>query len=118
MLKQKYGQNYKIATAYIERVTNVRSIKSEDGATLQKFSILLTSCKNTLKDLGYLSKIENPNSLRKIVNRLPFGLRRKWRDTADSITERDREITIEDMATFVERRARGSFPPNLWQSVQ
>ena len=33
LLKQKYGQNYKNATASIERVTNGPSIKSEDGAT-------------------------------------------------------------------------------------
>ena len=44
-------------------------------------------------------KIENPDSLRKIVNPLPFCLRRRWRDVADNITEKEeREITIEDVA--------------------
>lgn len=112
LLKQRYGQNYKIATAYMNRVTNGRSIKSEDGDALQKFSILLTSCKNTLKDIGYLSKIENPESLRKIVNRLPFALRRQWRDVADNITEKDgREIAIDDIANFVVKAARSASHP-------
>ena len=112
LLKQKYGQNYKIATAYVDRVTNGPSIKSEDGEALQKFSIFLTSCKNALKDIGYLSKIGNPDSLRKIVNRLPFGLRRRWRDVADNITEKDEmEITIEDIAAFVAKTARAAAHP-------
>jgi hypothetical protein len=112
LLKQKYGQDYKIATAYMDRITNGPPIKSEEGDTLQKFSILLTSCKNTLKDIGYLSKIENPESLRKIINQLPFALRRKWRDVADRITEQDeREITIDDIATFVAKAARAASHP-------
>ena len=95
----------------MDRVTNGPSIKSEDGDASQKLSILLTSCKNTLKDIGYLSKIENPESLRKIINRLPFAMRRKWRDVADNISEKkDREITI-DITNFVAKAARAASHP-------
>ena len=107
LLTKRYGQPYRIASACFERVTNGPAIKSEDGAALQKFSVLLTSCKNTLTDIGYLSKIENPDSLKKIVSRLPFNLRQKWRDVADAITERqEREVTVSDVASFVEEKAR------------
>ena len=88
LLTKRYGQPYRIASACVERVINGPAIKSEDGAALQSFSVLLTSCKNTLTDIGYLSKIENSDSLKKIVSRLPFNLRQKWRDVADTITER------------------------------
>jgi hypothetical protein len=45
-----------------------------------------------------LNKIENPNSLQKIIEKLPFGLWFKWRDVADEIMEvKQREITIEDI---------------------
>ena len=112
LLKAKYGRNYQIATAYVERVTNYPSIKSEDGESLQRFSIMLTTCKNALKQIGYLSKIENPDSLQKIMEKLPFGLRQKWCDVADDITEvKQREITIEDIALFVEKRARACNHP-------
>ncbi|XP_078361599.1 uncharacterized protein LOC144645962 [Oculina patagonica] len=87
LLAKRYGQPYKIASAYVDRVTNGPVIKAEDETALQSFSVLLTSCKNTLNDIGYLSKIENPDSLRKVVARLPFNLRQKWRDVADDITE-------------------------------
>ena len=72
LLKERYGQGYKIASAYVTRVTNGPPIKNEDGHALHKFSVLLTSCKNTLKEIGCLNKIENPDSLQRVVERLPF----------------------------------------------
>ena len=95
---KRYGQPYRIALACVERVTNGPAIKSEAGAALQLFSVLLTSCKNTWTDIDYLSKTENPASLKKIVSRLSFNRCQKWRDVADTITERqEREVTVTDV---------------------
>ena len=44
LMKEKHGQNYKITTAYVDRLTNGPPIRSEDGNALQKFSVQLTSC--------------------------------------------------------------------------
>ena len=107
LLAKQYGQPYKIASAYVERLTNGPAIKVEDGTALQSFSALLTTCKNTLNEIGYLNKIENPDSLKKVVARLPFSLRQKWREVADEKTEaKAREVTIADIADFVEKKAR------------
>jgi len=64
ILKKRYGESYRIATAYVDRVAKGPVLKAEDSKGLQKLSTLLTSCKNTLKSIGYGSKIENPDSLR------------------------------------------------------
>ena len=46
------------------------------------------------------------------MEKLPFGLRQKGRDVADDIMKvRQREITIEDIAGFVEKWARASSHP-------
>ena len=112
LLKQRYGQSYKIATAYVDKVTKGPAIKSEDRKGLQNFATLLTSCRNTLKSIGYSSKIENPGSLRGVINRLPYDLRKKWRNTADQISEdQDREIKFEDIVVFVEKQARAASHP-------
>ena len=105
LMKVKYGQNYKIAAAYVDRLTNGQPIRSEDGNALQKFSIQLTSCKNALKDIGYLNKLENPDALRKVIERLPYGIRQKCREVVDDIIQRqNRNVAVEDIATFVEKR--------------
>jgi len=67
-----------------------------------------------LKSTGYSSKIENPDSLRSVINRLPYDLRKKWRNTADQISEeQDREIKFEDIVVFVEKQARAASHPVL-----
>ena len=71
LLKQRYGQGYRIATAYVDRLTRGPPIKAEDNAALRRFLILLTGCKNALKEIGYLNKAENPDTLKMIVNRVP-----------------------------------------------
>ena len=47
LLKERYGQGFKITTALVDRVINGPPVKHEDSNALQKFSVLLTSCKNT-----------------------------------------------------------------------
>ena len=79
---------------------------------MQNFATLLTSCRRTLKSIGYSSKIENPDSLRGVINRLPYDLRKKWRNTADQISEdQGREIKFEDIVVFVEEEARAASHP-------
>ena len=74
--------------------------------------MLLTSCRNTLKGTEYLSKIDNPDSLRVIVNRQPYDARKRWRFTAANISEKeDRQVALDDIANFVEREARAATHP-------
>jgi len=62
-----------------------------------------------LTKIGYLNKLENPDTLRAIVLRLPFGLRQKWHDIAGNITEtQNREITIADLSNFVIANVRAA----------
>lgn len=56
LLKSRYGQPYKIASAYVGKVVNGPQIKSKDGEALQTFSVLLISCRNTIKELNILAR--------------------------------------------------------------
>ncbi|XP_068720426.1 uncharacterized protein [Montipora capricornis] len=109
LLRKRYGQSYRIANAFVEKLAKGPAIKAEDGDALRRFSTLLSSCRNTLKEIGYLNKVENPDTFKAIVGRLPYGLRQRWRDVADDITEnQEREITVEDLNRFVAAKARAA----------
>jgi len=108
-LKNRYEQSYRIATAYVDKLAKGPTIKEEDGDALGRFSTLLTSCKNTLKEISYLNKVENPDTLKAIVSRLPYGLRQRWQGVADNVTENQgREVTIEDLSDLVAAKARAA----------
>ena len=107
LLSERFGQPYKIACALVDKIANGPTIKADDGAGLQKLSVQLTSCSNTLTEIGYVSKLQNPDTLRKIVDRLPVGLKLKWRELVDVIIQKeDREFTVKDLTDFVVTRAR------------
>ena len=112
LLKERYGQNYRIRAAHVQKLINGPSIKPEDGAALQQFSIQLTSCQNTLREFRYLNKLDNPDNLKKIVDRLPYALRLKWRNTVDRIIENEgRDVTVQDINKFVTTKARAVTHP-------
>ncbi|XP_028407167.1 uncharacterized protein LOC114529553 [Dendronephthya gigantea] len=112
LLKERYGQSFRIAAAHIGKLTEGPPIKAEDGNGLLQFSIQLTSCTNTLKEIGSLTKLDHPENLRKIINRLPFGMRLKWRDVVDGIVAKQgRDVTINDVTEFVTVKARAATHP-------
>ena len=60
-----------------------------------------------MNEIGYLNHLENPESLRKIVDRLPYPLRLKWRDVVDTIAHKDgRDPNLHDITNFVEAKSR------------
>ena len=112
LLKERYGQNYRIAAAHVQRLIDGPPIKNEDATALQRFSVQLTSCTNTLEKIGYLGKLDNPDNLKKLIERLPYTMRAKWRETVDRIIEREaRDVTIKDINEFITARARATTYP-------
>ena len=112
LLKERYGRSYKIAAAHVKRLIEGPPIKPEDGTALEQFSIQLSSCVSTLKEIGYVNKLDNPDNLKKIIDRLPFGIRLKWRDAVDHIIEREnRDVTVKDIMDFVAAKARAATHP-------
>ena len=65
-----------------------------------------------MKEIGYVNKLDNPDNLKKIIDRLPFGIRLKWRDTVDRIIEKEnRDVTVKDIMDFVAAKARAATHP-------
>ena len=112
LLKERYRQNYKIAAAHVKRLLDGLLIKADDGSALQQFSIQLTSCVNTLREIGYISKLDSQDNLKKIIDGLPYSLRVKWRDTVDKVVETEaRDVTVVNIMKFVIARARAASHP-------
>ena len=112
LLKERYGQSYKIAATHVKWLVDGPAIRADDASALQEFSIQLTSCVNTLKEIGYKSKLDSHDNLKKFIDRLPYSLRVKWHDTVDRIAETDgQDVTVTDIIKFVTARARAATHP-------
>lgn len=73
-MKKKFGDNYRIVTAYETKALNWPEVRAEDSISLDRFSIFLLRCKNTMECSKYLTKLEQPDIIQKLVMKLTFNL--------------------------------------------
>lgn len=61
--------------------------------------------RNEIEDirLRFQCKIENAESLRKIIRIMPYDSRKRWRSKADTISENEDYIKLDDKVQFVQK---------------
>lgn len=72
LLKEHFGNSYKIAVAYINKVLDYAPVKPEDAEALNTFSLFLTACYNTMTEVSCMEELDNVANLKAIVARLPL----------------------------------------------
>ena len=107
LMKKKFGDDYCIVTAYETKALNWPDVRAEDSISLDRFSIFLMRCRNAMECSKYLTKLEQPDTIQKLVIKLPFNLRKTWRRSVDHIMETERRsVTFSDLTEFVDNEAR------------
>jgi len=92
LMTKKFGDNYRVVAAYEKRALNWPEVKVEDSAALNKFSIFLMRCKNAMEGSEYPTKLEQPDTIKKLIMKLPFSQRKTWRCLADHITKNREKV--------------------------
>ena len=92
-------------------------MRPHDSKALLAFSDKLRDCTNGLESIGYLEEINSADNLRRIVNRLPFHLKTKWFEVADSIQQSGQRPKIHHIAQFVTIKARVANNPLFGASL-
>lgn len=112
LLTYHYGNEQRIAAAYVDKAVKWPQIKAEDAKSLHSFSIFLTGCSNVIKDLAYLEEMNSPSNLRTVVHKLPFRLRERWRVAAFDIQEKkERRANFADLVEYINRQAKIASDP-------
>lgn len=112
LLKQRFGNSYIIAEAWIRKVTQGPSMRPNDKDGLQDFSDDLQNCQETLHATGHLHEINCQSTLVKIITRLPAYLQNRWKKEAMRIRRRHgRSPNIGDIAQFVQDSAEEANDP-------
>lgn len=112
LLQYHYGNEIKIATAYLNRAVNWPQVKADDAKALHSYSLFLTGCNNAMKDINHLEELDNPTNLRLIVSKLPHRMREMWRVSAFDIQETSgRRARFADLVRFLNRQAKIASDP-------
>ena len=119
ILRKRYGQPSTIAAAFMERINDESQMEYEDGEELDKFALILISCKNALGNACHF--MSDPRTLRNITEKLPSSLLSRWRRRVDDLEEsHGRSAVFEDLVDFVMKEARvatnASFGQHMYDS--
>lgn len=104
LLQNHFGNQYRIAAAYMEKVLSWQAIKAEDGKALQAYALFLRGCCNVMEELQGMQELDMPVNMRAIMLKLPFKIREQWRTTAHGIMETtNHRAHFMDLVAFIER---------------
>lgn len=107
LLKEHYGNEQKVASAYMERALSWPQIKAEDVKALLDYSLFLRSCCNAMEDVQYLRDLDTPSNMLDIIKKLPYRMRERWRSHACDLQEKsDRRARFTDITAFVEKQVK------------
>ena len=104
--KEKYGKAHIIARSFIDSLTKGEPIRVNDAKGLVHLSEGMQKCELTLFKLGYMSDLHSTETIRAIIKRLPFDLRKKWVERAATIIESNQEPNFSHLRIFIHSRAR------------
>ena len=106
LLEQHYGNEYMIANKYLEKLEKWKNIKSEDSVGLHELSLFLTRCASMMQNMTSLNQLNSLKEIRDIVKKLPYDMRKKFRDYAGQILESGKTVDFDILVKFVQKQSR------------
>ena len=102
LLDREYGDPFKTACAYIERLRDWPMLKYNDAGALKGLYRFLLRCQ-TYQKKGYLEVLNSPLTIRNIQLKLPVNQQDKWAQLVGKIRrKKKREATLCDFVSFIE----------------
>ncbi|KAL2082024.1 hypothetical protein ACEWY4_021842 [Coilia grayii] len=112
LLRKHYGDELRIASAYIDKALKWPQVKSDDGKALSAYAMFLIGCRNSVQDLEFLEEMDNPTNLRTVISKLPYKMKERWRAEAFELQERrGRRARFADLVNFIDRQAKIATDP-------
>ncbi|KAK0148069.1 hypothetical protein N1851_012226 [Merluccius polli] len=107
LLEEHFGNEQRIASAYLDKALSWPVVKAEDAKSLQAYGLFLRGCCNVMDDIQYMSELNMPANMLTVIKKLPYKLRDRWRSAACGIQETShRRATFPDIVSFIERQVK------------
>ncbi len=105
LLHKTYGDPYKVATAYVEKVLKWSEIKRNDAKGLAQLSMFLIECNVAMRTLSYMDVLDHIPNIQAIILKLPDYLQNKWVEYARNIRHKSGKVKFGDVVKFVDDAA-------------
>ena len=105
LLNKHYGNEYKIAQQYLNKLHNWPQIRGEDPEGLKKFATFLISCANLMNKMSSLNQLNSVRDIKDILMKLPWNLRTQFRKITHDVMKKNGSIKFQLLVDFVSEQA-------------
>lgn len=101
LLHDNFGSPLLICQKYLDKLEDWSVIKSEDAKSLEEFSIFLASIYNMMNDCHYFDQLNSWKEIHNVVSKLPWDLRKQFRNEVASQQKRGNKINLGTLVDFL-----------------
>jgi predicted Zn-dependent protease len=106
LLRKHFGDSFKIANAYVTKLSSWTPIKPNEGEKFQEFAIVLEQARTAMTGMDYIGDSNTAHFTRQLWEKLPRYLHTKWCERANAIrVAQGRMAGFEDFVQFVTKQA-------------
>ncbi len=106
-LAKKFGNKFAIAEAFKLKAERWPDVKPIDSKQWMSFSVFMHEYWNTLCDLNFNHDFDQSNTVKFLLDKLPYGVRNQWRVLADDLFQKEERVPgFDEFVKFVDRQAR------------
>ena len=103
-LKKRFGGVLHIVDAHLAQVADGPHIKQDDVFGLDRLLVNMESCFLTLKEWNAMDRLNSPETLSKILDRLPSRLQHQFNEKCAELYSLQQEPSFEKLMRFIESR--------------
>ena len=112
LLNQRYGRDYKIASAYRERLKNWPKVGNRDATALRTLAGFLRHCRTAMRSNDNMNILNDEQENSRILAKLPDWMVTRWaRQVAAHREAHQRYPPFEDFTSFVVKEAEIACDP-------
>ena len=78
ILSDRFGNPFLVANAYRKKIYDWPRILPNDGISLRKSSDFLVNCQTAMKEIHYLTALNDPEKNQKMISKLPRKICDWW----------------------------------------
>ena len=109
LLRDQFGKRQQIARSYIDSFKRGDAFDENNVQALVDLYQSMRRCELALTHLGYSSDLNSIETMKRIVNRLPYRFQEMWADKASDIIESTKaEVKFSHLCEFVHERMQVS----------
>ena len=101
LLQEEFDDEFKVSNEYLAKLDRWPSIKAEDIIKLEDLSLFLMDCENYMENMSIRNQLQSPQELMKIVTKLPYKLRERWRRYSYTMLKKYGTVYFRHLVEFV-----------------